>query len=1433
MSTGTAGRTPQTRRKELSVPHQQNSPLGSPKNQNSTVTVNKKTSTSSNSNSRKNSLNGNGNSVGGSTGNTRPSTSSSINRRQNRGRGLSTTSSKDLKPNIKEEKVWNSNREATKFDGLWDVKCVKDGLVRLPTKCLDELVIKDSIDNIYKVEETPVASGIFTTVRKCVHRETGVTYAAKFCSRVRYVMDCSVEILHEIAMLSACTDSNKIVHLKDVFQNKHEIILVLEYAPGGDFQSVLDEDMVPFEEDVQGFLRQILEALDFIHERNIAHLDIKPQNIVLMGQFPNCEIKLCDLEVARVIKEDELIRDIIGTPDYVAPEILGMDPITLAADIWSLGVCAYVLLTGFSPFGGDTDQETLRNITTATLDFPEELFEGVSDLAKEFIALCLSRDPTKRPSVKECLAHVWLAPSEEEPPSPSPLMLKIPTPDLEPVPKISLSHHGHGGSSNHGHGNLNHGHGSGGSGNLSGGHGGHGAHGGHGSSSSRRSCQTCRDKITERKRYLSKSREAIFEKVAQSNLKKSLSKSRERLCDIRLTLSKSRDNLSPGIGGGNGNKGGNELGTGSDVNKVMSRQQDKLYGFKNLSTSQEVISAALGGVPMKRMIGAVSDISHALKPNGIKPGELPSPSMDFIFVPVPQNELLKIHTGSLQVLPYSESGRSTPSSVATLQDNPVSQAEVIVNNANVVVVSTPHQTGSANLVETPLIEVSEEEDSMAGVSDNNSKSNSEKSSSTTTLSSTNSTISTNGSSERVSSANGERASSVPKDIKESRNYEKKKQTKKRNSKLFESNPLEQEILALKAANNSAKEDTKTDSNKQVKETNSVGVQVNLIQAAALVPSSQPESPVPQSPVMGSNPVTPSPSLSRKLAHLAREPEEMNLDRYLLLNQKSNYESKTLPRRKSNNDVTRLMKQSSMEEKPAPLRRGYTHDHMLGRDQKSNPAWIDELNKIRTLKPIRITELIGTFDRRPSAPCEVATPDELALLKQKRRGSLQIHLDPSDIGQLTKAAEDREARKKESLLKLQRRKSVPSSLLSSNLDSLKIEDIDISVINKLNIDEPETETEKKDEPEVSPEMKKSDVTKSREIAEAEKSANALASTQQQRKSELLMRQRDKNWDYFEIDHPKAISDKKLQQLKTKYLRRRTEGSLNSGASASIKEENEDALTSGIPSSDIKPMLSDRSKSVPVSLGHSDRNSIIDIEMEVEEDGVKMRRISTDSGEESADSSRRSSRSSVYRRRSSHLSEFISDQKHKSDSDINADNTTNIEDLEIDSNIAGSENNSAEKKRRRLSVEINGSNVASLNSVSSGGKTEDDAGFISLPHTPTDLGLNLDLKIATSGNSVASSVHSVAGSTHSASTSHLADDGIFTSSEETLTNVMKNATSLDICDISAANSSSESSRPSSSAANVVTTSGNSENSTPSDSIAETRRQSVSPMIRPSSS
>ena len=165
MSTGTAGRTPVTRRKELSV-QPQISPMGSPKNhsQNNTnniektTTVNKKNSTASSS--RKNSLNGNGNgpSSGQTTGSARSTSGSSANRRHNRGRGLSTTKEIIKENLVKREEKWvDSGREVTKFDGLWDVKSVKDGLVRLPTKCLDELITQGGIEKYYSVEDTPVA----------------------------------------------------------------------------------------------------------------------------------------------------------------------------------------------------------------------------------------------------------------------------------------------------------------------------------------------------------------------------------------------------------------------------------------------------------------------------------------------------------------------------------------------------------------------------------------------------------------------------------------------------------------------------------------------------------------------------------------------------------------------------------------------------------------------------------------------------------------------------------------------------------------------------------------------------------------------------------------------------------------------------------------------------------------------------------------------------------------------------------------------------------------------------------------------------------------------------------------------------------------------------------------------------------------------------
>ncbi|XP_076765419.1 uncharacterized protein LOC143432585 isoform X2 [Xylocopa sonorina] len=143
----------------------------------------------------------------------------------------------------------------------------------------------------------------------------------------------------------------------------------------------------------------------------------QPQNLVMMGSFPECEVKLCDFEISRVVLEGTEVREILGTPDYVAPEILHYEPITLAADLWSLGVTTYVLLTGFSPFGGETDQETFQNISLGEVDFPEELFGDISAQAKDFVGKLLVLDPSARLTAKQCLRHDWLrgAPTQASP----------------------------------------------------------------------------------------------------------------------------------------------------------------------------------------------------------------------------------------------------------------------------------------------------------------------------------------------------------------------------------------------------------------------------------------------------------------------------------------------------------------------------------------------------------------------------------------------------------------------------------------------------------------------------------------------------------------------------------------------------------------------------------------------------------------------------------------------------------------------------------------------------------------------------------------------------------------------------------------------------------------------------------------------------------
>ncbi|CAO1302784.1 unnamed protein product [Diamesa serratosioi] len=282
------------------------------------------------------------------------------------------------------------------------------GLIEAKTEFLQKILVpEEDIAKYYDVEQIPFARGNFGTVRRATHKITGVKYAAKFLRRRRRATCWAKQINHEIAVLMLSADSEQIVKLHAVYETRNEFALILELAAGGELQAILDEDGSLSEIKSRSCVREVLKALEYLHRRAVAHLDIKPQNILLNTNNLEDGLKLCDFGFSRAVQGNNVC-EIQGTADYVAPEVLQYEPLSLNTDIWSVGVLTYVLLTGYSPFGGDSKQETFLNISKCNLTFPEELFEGVSDDAIDFIKSTLRIRPCERLDVFECLNHKWL-----------------------------------------------------------------------------------------------------------------------------------------------------------------------------------------------------------------------------------------------------------------------------------------------------------------------------------------------------------------------------------------------------------------------------------------------------------------------------------------------------------------------------------------------------------------------------------------------------------------------------------------------------------------------------------------------------------------------------------------------------------------------------------------------------------------------------------------------------------------------------------------------------------------------------------------------------------------------------------------------------------------------------------------------------------------
>lgn len=241
----------------------------------------------------------------------------------------------------------------------------------------------------YDFDDKPIGEGSFGTVYKAKEKSTNIVRA------IKQIINENITnydgFMTELSALKTLDHPN-VVKLFEVYQDKTCVFLVLEYLDGGElFDYITDRDHLT-EADAAKFFDQMMSSIIYCHKNCICHRDLKPDNFMLASKDQDAPLKLIDFGLSRSFYKfhregkAEIIRmeTRVGTSLYMAPEVL-LKSYSSACDTWSLGVILYIMLSGYPPFDGDDDQEIYALIKSMKYDFEEEVWNEVSDEAKDLI----------------------------------------------------------------------------------------------------------------------------------------------------------------------------------------------------------------------------------------------------------------------------------------------------------------------------------------------------------------------------------------------------------------------------------------------------------------------------------------------------------------------------------------------------------------------------------------------------------------------------------------------------------------------------------------------------------------------------------------------------------------------------------------------------------------------------------------------------------------------------------------------------------------------------------------------------------------------------------------------------------------------------------------------------------------------------------------
>ncbi|XP_022753703.1 calcium-dependent protein kinase 17-like [Durio zibethinus] len=260
--------------------------------------------------------------------------------------------------------------------------------------------------------------GQFGVTHLCTNKSTGEQFACKTIAKRKLVNKEDIEdVRREVQIMHHLTGQPNIVELKGAYEDKHSVHLVMELCAGGElFDRIIAKGHYT-ERAAASLLRIIVQIVHTCHSMGVIHRDLKPENFLLLNKEENSPLKATDFGLSVFYKPGDVFKDIVGSAYYIAPEVLKRK-YGPEADIWSIGVMLYILLSGVPPFWAESEHGIFNSILRGHIDFTTDPWPSISPQAKDLVRKMLNSDPKQRLTAIQVLSHPWIKEDGEAPDTP-------------------------------------------------------------------------------------------------------------------------------------------------------------------------------------------------------------------------------------------------------------------------------------------------------------------------------------------------------------------------------------------------------------------------------------------------------------------------------------------------------------------------------------------------------------------------------------------------------------------------------------------------------------------------------------------------------------------------------------------------------------------------------------------------------------------------------------------------------------------------------------------------------------------------------------------------------------------------------------------------------------------------------------------------------